>query len=445
MALFDFFTKRKTGVDHMKDKTSGKGDPRDVTRRQSAGSKQDDGKLQQLYSAGGFPQKIVDRIAKDTVRKWFEIKCMYNGKDLGRLIQNRLDELCVKEKIKEMMTWKGVFNRGSGIYISTSHENQIGKQEEPINKSSLKKIDFINVFDQPDRVNIYIPNTQDVTKADYNKIIYRTNGWNIHKDRIRWVCDSFVPMDREGTSLIQACWDAVVAADNALWSSSTMLHELSMKIFKSKWLVGLSPSQRAEFLYQLAYTTNSQSAIALDETEEYTRLQTGSLTGVKEVFDFVMDNLSGMADISRVVLLGKAHGVVGSDDNEVLNYYSKIEQLQISDVVPILDYLVELILHEKDGEIYRETDGESVKLDWEITPNSLYQLSPKAEAEVRLLNAQADQIDVTIGKASPQEIREKDERYVELAAPTEPVENTPPLDFTPPPTLPPIAGDKKKP
>ena len=106
---------------------------------------------------------------------------------------------------------------------------------------------------------------------------------------------------------------------------------------------------------------------------------------------------------------------------------------------------MELILHEKEGEIYKETSGQSVNLDWEIKPNSLYQLSPKAEAEDRLINAQADQIDVTIGKASPQEIREKDERYVELADPTEPIENTPPLNFTPPPILPTQTGDLNKP
>ena len=106
--------------------------------------------------------------------------------------------------------------------------------------------------------------------------------------------------------------------------------------------------------------------------------------------------------------------------------------MQKSDIIPILDYLTKLVLNEKEGEIWKLTNGESAKLDYEIEPNSLIELSPKAEAEVRLINSQADQVDVTIGKSSPQEIRDKDERYSELADTVE-TENTPPLDFTPPP------------
>ena len=55
---------------------------------------------------------------------------------------------------------------------------------------------------------------------------------------------------------------------------------------------------------------------------------------------------------------------------------------------------------------------------------------------MRLINSQADQVDVTIGKASPQEVREADDNYSELADPTTPVTNTPPLDFAVPPIKP---------
>jgi hypothetical protein len=109
------------------------------------------------------------------------------------------------------------------------------------------------------------------------------------------------------------------------------------------------------------------------------RIQNGSLQGIQNVYDFIMDYLAGTAGISRLVLLGKAHGVVGSDDNEAYNYYASIKQNQISDIVPILDYLVKLVLHEQNGEIYKLTKGESKNLDWEIKPESLVELSPKAK------------------------------------------------------------------
>ena len=139
MALFNFGkTEKKVGGDHLKDNTTGKGGPKDVTKRQVAGNKSSDEYLLRIYQAGGFTQKIIDRMAKDAVREWFEIKCDWNGIDIGRLIQNRFDEFKLKTKIKDMMTWKGVFNTGSGIYISTSHANQIGKQFEPIPLSTLR-------------------------------------------------------------------------------------------------------------------------------------------------------------------------------------------------------------------------------------------------------------------------------------------------------------------
>lgn len=410
MALFDVFKKR-IGADHFKDLKTSKGGSKDQSNRQIAGAKLSDAELLSYYKSGGFTQTIIDRIAKDSVRNWFSIKCDYNGKDIGRMIQNRFDELGIRKKIKELMTWKMVFNSGSAIYISTSHNDSIGKQDEPITLSTLKAIDFINVIDEPSRLSIQIPNRNDVSKKDYNKIDFFLGGTIVDPSRIRWICESFVPQDREGTSVAQRIKDAIIAADNGLWSSSLMLKDIGSKVFKSKWLLGLSPLDRANFLAQLSYTVDSQSAIALDTDEEYSRIQNGSLQGIQNVYDFIMDYLAGTAGISRLVLLGKAHGVVGSDDNEAYNYYASIKQNQISDIVPILDYLVKLVLHEQSGEIFKLTKGESKNLDWEIEPESLVELSPKAKAEIRLLDSQADQIDITIGKASPQEVKELDERY----------------------------------
>jgi phage-related protein (TIGR01555 family) len=435
MALFNF-GKRKVQGDHLRDMKTGKGSEKDQSNRQSKAIKYDDRRCLQLYQSGNFGQRVINRIAKDSVRNWFEIKCEYKTEletiDVGRMILNRLEELNVKKRLEELMIWKSVFNKGSAIYISTSHDNSIGKQEEPITLGTLKKIDFINTIDYPDRLTITIPNKSDPTKADYNKPEFRIMGKTVHEDRIRWICDSFTAEELEGTSLMASIKDAIIATDNALWSTSLMLKDIAGKIFKSKWLLNLTPTERAEFLAQLSYVMDSQSAIALDTDEDYSRMQNSSMQGINNIYEFIFDNLAGSSGISRMVLLGKAHGVVGSDDNEAQNYYASIRQLQESDIIPILNYLVKLILNEKESEIYKKTQGACKDLDYEIKPISLIELTPKAKAEIRLIDAQADQIDITMGKTSPQEARDNDTRYSEVLEQEESLDEDK-LNMEPPP------------
>jgi uncharacterized protein len=138
---------------------------------------------------------------------------------------------------------------------------------------------------------------------------------------------------------------------------------------------------------------------------------------MKEVFDFIIDNLAGVSEIPKSILLGKAHGVVTAGEYDTLNYYSKVAQFQENRARPIIDKIIDMIIREQRGEIWGALGGQVDDLDWDYEFNTLWVLDPAAQADVDLKNAQRDAADFTTGKATSSELRELDPRYSDLQTP----------------------------
>jgi uncharacterized protein len=155
--------------------------------------------------------------------------------------------------------------------------------------------------------------------------------------------------------------------------------------------------------------------MALKSDEKFEQL-VFSIPGIKEIFENVFDNLSGLAKIPKKIMLGQAHGIVTGAEYDTLNYYNEIARQQELKIRPIIKKVIDMVVKETRGKIY-QTLGEKVneiKVDFDF--NTLWKLDPVSQADADLKRSQRDQIDVTIGKCSPAELRSLDERYKDLGA-----------------------------
>lgn len=367
------------------------------------------------YIANGFVQNIIDSPADDSVREWIKITTNLDGEsgfDYVKAIENRLDDLNVKDKIHDLVKYSRLFSKGSFLYYAVK-SNQV--QSEEILKDEIPKdittIEFIHVIDDPDRVTLTNLNSYSPIKKDYNKIKFSMNATEIHPSRLSWLVNSFIPSEMRGISVVQTINDAIVAQDNGLWSSATVLNSIALNIFKSDEIADLNPIQKAELLAKIKHLMITFSAIALKTDEDFQQLSL-NMTGMKEIFDFIFDNLSGLAKIPKNILLGKAHGVVTAGEYDTLNYYSNIAKFQENRLRKIIKKIIDLVIREQNGEIYKALGGQDLEVDFEF--NSLWKLDPVANAEKELKESQRDQIDITLGKINPAEARSLDDRYMHL-------------------------------
>lgn len=384
-----------------------------------------------LYMANGFVQNIVGAPAEDATREWITITSNMDENEnlnIPTMIERRMRELKLQQKLNNLIRYSRMNSKGSFLYYQVK-ANQVQEGEilaDPI-PEDFSSIEYINVIEQSDNVTMQIENNYDWTKANYNQVKISIFGQEIHPSRLSWIVYKWLPSEMTGISIIQTINDAIVAQENGLWSITTLLNTMALNIFKSDEIADLSPEQKATLLAKIKHLMITFSAIALKNDESFEQL-TLKVEGAKEIFDFIFDNLCGLAEQPKNIVLGKAHGVVTAGEYDTLNYYAKVGTLQENKLRDIIQKNIDMIVRETNGEIYNALNGNIEDLEVEFTFDSLWQLDPLSKAEKDKKESERDQIDISIGKIAPEEARALDPRYKDLD-PFE-TERTPPVDMT---------------
>lgn len=409
------FNEMKVKLDALVDPLTARGSSTDKTRRLVGHSKMNTNSHNLgLYIANGFVQNIVDQPAEDATREWIEITATNNeveDQEIKEMVEERLKELGIQKKIKELIRYSRMYSKGSFLYYAVNaHQVQ---QDEILAKpmpEKIKSIEFINVIDDPDRVIVQNLNKDDPTKKDYNQMRFTMSAKEIHPSRLTWLVNSLITSLDSGLSIIQIIEDAITAQSSGLWSVNSILMAMAVKIFKSDAIANLSITQKAELLAKIKHLMDTQSVFSLMQDESFEML-TFKIEGMQEVFDFVFDNLAGVSRIPKLILLGKAHGVVTAGEFDTINYYAQVAKFQEIEIKPIIEKIIDLIIREEKGEIWKAVNGNIENLKVKFKFNSLWKLDPRSQADVDLKNSQRDQIEIAIGKSSPEELRELDPKY----------------------------------
>jgi uncharacterized protein len=362
------------------------------------------------YFSNGYIQNIIDIPAEDSTREWIDIKTNREDLQISRLIQNRFLELDFQRKLKELIRYSRMYNLGGFLYYGIDHSiPQTDKILELSMPLDLNKIEYINVF-SPINVGI-INSTNNQLSINYHKYDIRINGIKVHPSRYDWLVQSFLPEKLIGISVIQTILDAVKAQGISIWSISSILSELSVKVFKSPSIDSGGPEKLYDFISQVRAAISTQGILAVSENESLDRLQ-ANIPGLKDIFDFIMENLAGLAKIPKSRLLGQSQGTITGGQYDLISYYDSISKFQEIELKPILEKAIKLIINERSGKIYKALNGSTSSLDWETKFNPLWKLSGIELADVNLKNAQRDQIYITTAVLSPSEIRT--ERFSKL-------------------------------
>lgn len=403
------------------EKGTGRGSSTDKVSRisPSAGSMAPS-EARQWYLSNGFIQTIVDAPAEDAMREWIEIRTNRDEDDpetgaaglgISRLIENRLADLEVRKKLTDLIRASRLYSDGGFLFFGIKAKKPQDDEalSEPM-PAEILGLDYLNVI-SPEYVNIMDESFSPLSKL-YHRKTFQVQGVKVHSDRMAWMSHSYIPEERRGISVVETILDAVLAQDTALWSVNHLVFEMAAKVFKSPKVSALSPEKLAEFVAKMKATLSTHSAVALDEGEEFSRIQTGQITGIKEIFDYIFENLAGLARMPKSRLMGQSQGVITAGQFDILSYYDSIAKFQELEVRPILEKIITLVVKEKEGDVYRSLNGNIDGLDWDFDFSPLWKIGPVEKADIEVKQAQRDQIYVTTGILSPDEI--KQERFADL-------------------------------
>lgn len=376
-------------------------------RPAGSGVRKTDEALLNLYKANGGMQRVVNAPADDATRKGFKI--VTEDPEDNALIQKRWVELDLQAKFRDLVKFMQIYPQGSALFIGLLASDMTRQRDftKPMPPSILE-IDFVNSMNHPGDFTVQSVPVNDPTMREFGQVFFRIMGGAVHSSWVIWLAHEWDKKDNEGISRVNSVYDAMAAQDSALWSVSTMVQQLSMMIYTSDKFMSMSPAKKQEFGAKVRNFFETNSFWGIKDGEKVDRLNY-QFTGLKDILDFIFQNISLYSQIPQNILIGRAQGILTAAEEDTINYYSFIGQFQKSKLERLYRQMIDLLLLERRGELFRRHGG---KLEYTIEFEPLWELSPSFKADLEEKNAKRDLTDVQSGKvADTQELRDRDPHY----------------------------------
>lgn len=399
--------------------------------------------LEQMYRSSWLSKRIVNAPADDMTRAWRAITFDDTRADVQQAVEQAEKAFGVKHKIRDALYWSRLY--GGAVVVIGTRDKDLSK---PLDVTRIRQNDlrFLHVLDRW-RVSASGPIVSDLTSPHFGM----PEMYTIAESAVQVHCTRLLRFNGEklpyfswtanamwDDSVLQHVYDSVRRRDTAAAGIATMLFEANVDVVQSEELNDILSQPNGEAIlakrFQVAAMMKSfNRMLLLGPGETYTKKSNNFSNLDNIATEFAVD-VCGAADIPMTRLFGQsAKGLNATGDGDLRNYYDRIAADQQSDIRPQLEYLDEILV--------RSTLGEMPD-DFKWSFNTLWQTDDKDQSEIKLNEAQTDDVYLGLGIISKRVLgRELKERgtYKNLTD-----ADIAKLDADPevaPPPLPPVSAD----
>lgn len=389
---------------------NGKANHKDKLTRQVAGvgRKLSHEEITALYGDSRIVQNIIDIPAEDMTRNWFTLRM--ENEQLARDIMSKLADLKAKKAFKEMITYERL--RGDGFISLGVTQGAKFELTDELQMDRLYSVDYLHAFSSQ-KVNEFLIN-EDVFDIRYGQLeqlrINRASSHGVtnisesavHTSRLLHYQTRRFEGEAQGRSLLEPLYDILTVFDTSVWSVGQILHDFTFKVYKSKDIENLSPQDKQQLSMIMDFMFRTEALAMIANDEELTK-QSTSVSGIKDLLDFVWDLLASAARMPKTVIKGQEAGTIAGAQYDVMNYYARIAADQENELKPHIEMLIRMLMM-AEKELGGRIDPES--LEWEIQFNPLWNVDAETDAKIRKLVAETDQIYINNNVLTADEIRE---------------------------------------
>jgi hypothetical protein len=400
----------------------------------------------ELYRSHDMAARIVDLPADEMTRQWFDV--LIDGKaKQGEDIVNALEELKAEERFCQAIKWARAYG-GSGIVIGAD-DGQDPKEE--LRLDSVKTVDFLTVLDVRELrpvewyANPFHPKYGEVARyrimpqwvvpsASVSAIdlpgaeLLLSSDKPLRRAPKKGVAESLsgiMPIVHESRVLRfegvlvnrrqrheRLGWgDSVLNRVNEVlrdfgltWASvAALMQDFARAVYKMKGLAEIIAANGADVItarvQAMELARSVLGATLLDADDEFSREPT-PFSGVPDLLDKFSLRLASTANMPVSLLMGQSPaGLNATGDSDIRWWYDQIRGRQKREVVPPAKRLTEVVCSSAKG----PTSGKVPK-SWKIQLRPLWQLSDLEESTRRKNIADADNVYLTQGVVTPEEI-----------------------------------------
>jgi phage-related protein (TIGR01555 family) len=380
-----------------------------------------------LHRSLDIVSRIIDSPASDAMKNGFEIETNQDELGINKLIQERLDSLDFDKKAFEFIRDTRLYTRGGLIYPIIKEMNMDSHRthlSRPLFVSTVEKIEALNII--PDEmisftIQNYDPHAKGFGEIDrlyiqgqqtaQNRIFHFVNGLDIYRQRGVSMLDK----------IVVACKGLAIAE----WTIQNLLLRYRALVVKypSTEAVSQNPKrQRAlkGLLDKIKINFTSKSVASVPNNYEFEYLET-KFTGLKEATQFLYEYLASVSHVPQSKIKGSSMGELASAERDERAYYEDVETFeQQGKVRPLLDFIIPFTLWEKKGKIFNRLWNNGINPDsvtWKIKFNPIASTDSLQQAQIDLINAQRDSIEIDKGVVKPEEVRRENHPELEEYVP----------------------------
>lgn len=350
--------------------------------------------LNTLYRDSWIIARVIDVLAEDMTKKGFSIQS-----DMGIDEQTRIFSGVKKTKtlssLKEGLKWGNLYGGALGLIILEGQDDL----SEPINYDLILPGSYkgLMIIDRWDGVSPSSELVQDLSDPDrglpeyYTISSQETNGMagsslRVHHSRVlRFIGRELPAVERRtemywGGSILEPILEELLKRDNTSANIAALIFQANLKVFGIDEFgsdMGMASESTRKEMYDTVTAMNtlmSSQGIMLMGKEDQFETKQYSFSGLSDVYELFMLDISGATGIPATILFGREPaGMNATGESDLQIYYDKISTDQESKLEPLINRLLKILCLSTIG-YFPE--------DIEITFNPIRTMSDESKMEL---------------------------------------------------------------
>lgn len=320
-----------------------------------------------LFRDNWIAKAIIEKPANEMLKNGFSIHSQIEPDKIDK-IMNIWQKTKTQNKFLKCLKWARLYG---GCLLIPMIENQ-GDLSKPLDYETIMPDSYKGCFtvDRWSGVSPSIELVDNITDPDFGHPEYydvsdNTTGktFRIHHSRVIKMIGREMPYWEEiaetywGASELEHVYTELKKRDDTSANISFLIFLANIRVFKMEGMsqmLSIGDQQAAQRVYETMKTMNhlmcNTGTLAIDKEEDFA-MHGYSFTGINDVYESFMLDISGAAEIPVDKLFGRSPSGFNSGAETLQNYYDTIDEKRETYVREPLEKIVKIITMSALGEI----------------------------------------------------------------------------------------------
>ena len=328
--------------------------------------------LNVLFRNNWIAKAIIEKPANEMLKNGFELQTQIEPEKVSKVMQV-WTRTKTKDKFLDCLKWARLYG---GCLLIPMIANQ-GDLAEPLNYDEID-VDSYNGCFTVDRWSGVSPSVElvdDISSPEFGQPKYYTisdnttgKAYRIHHSRVIKLVGRELPYwetlseNYWGASELEHVYTELKKRDDTSANISFLIFLANIRVFKMEGLsqmITMGDQKGTQNVFNAMRTMNqlmcNTGTLVVDKDEDFSEQQY-SFTGINDVYESFMLDISGAAEIPVDKLFGRSPAGFNGGAETLQNYYDMIQEKQETDIRSPLEKLMKIIIMSTLGEIPDDLD-----------------------------------------------------------------------------------------